>query len=115
MIFDIKMGTTRIVLLIGQLALKFPRWTHWHLFLQGMLANRQEYLFSQCDWYELLPVLFYFPFGLCNVVARTEELTADEWDFIKENFIFSDLMPVEPKKCSFGKLKNRIYAIDYGS
>lgn len=57
-------GTTRAVLLIGRLAIKFPTMVEWRLFLYGMLGNMQEAVWwnGLPDSREMMcPVLFSMP------------------------------------------------------
>lgn len=35
-------GTSRIVFLLGQYAIKFPTFSSWTLFLQGLIGNCKE-------------------------------------------------------------------------
>ena len=120
--FDIKKGTTRIVFLIGKYAIKFPYWRlfkprAYRNFLNGILGNLSEVEFGTCNAPELAPVLFYVWGGFMVVMPRTTPLTREEWesfDFDKHFKLFhSDLS--ERKPDSFGKLNNKIVAVDYGN
>ena len=115
-----KFGVTRVVLLVGPLAMKFPNPGGWVRFLQGLLANIQEN-----GWHRstpmLCPVLFHLPGGLLVVMRRCEPLADWEHGRMKawydrltaETYVGEDM--VEPKTCSFGWLKGRLVAVDYGT
>jgi len=109
-------GATRIVLLVGKYAVKVPRFTLWHTFLWGLLANMQERLFWETRWPELCPILFSLPGGWIVIMPRLEPLT-EEFDGLSPAWgITRDYcIPVEHKRDSFGWLSSKIVAIDYGS
>lgn len=108
-------------MLIGGLAIKVPNFTQWHLFLQGVLANRQEKLFSR-SWCaeegKFCPVLFYFPGGFLSIMKRADPLTQDQFDALDfDSWVAGDgyFVPVEHKISSFGVLGDKIVAVDYGT
>jgi hypothetical protein len=84
-----------------------------------MLANIQERRFWRFGgWPELCPVLFSLPLGLLIVMPRARELSDSEFSQIDfHGFIERDgyRVPVEAKSNSFGWLKGRLVAIDYGN
>lgn len=115
-------GCTRWVLLIGSVALKFPRPTSWNLFLHGLLANMQEAEFSKTKAVQLCPTLLSVPGGFLNVMARARPLTDQEWEALDTRTFLEEfervnhyVPPVEEKRCSFAVLENRIVVVDYGS
>ena len=111
-------GTTRVVFLINQFAIKIPTIVEFRLFLCGLLANMQEVQFSKTKWEELCSVVFYLPFGLMVIMKRATPLTREQYDSFdidefreKPNYV----VPVENKMDSFGILDGKIVAVDYGS
>lgn len=112
----IKYGTTRIVLLIGNYAFKFPNIVEWRLFLCGLLGNLQEKV-----WWErmpndmMCPVLFTFVGGFFSIMRRAEPLSMDEFTSIDYKDYVNFGIPVENKLDSFGTIDGRIIAVDYGS
>ena len=114
----LKAGVTRRVLLVGNLAIKFPRWYSWKNFLLGLLANMQEVKFSATGWPELCPVIFSLPGGFMVVMRRATEMTDDE--FMARDMAYwidrgNYVVPAEIKADSFGWLDGRLVAIDYGN
>lgn len=114
-------GTTRAVLLVGGVAVKFPAMREWRLFLLGLLANMQERQFSRTGWPELCPVLFSLPGGWLVVMKRAQVLTEAEWLAISDAEMrdFTNkadyCLPVELKSDSFGWLDGNLVAVDYGN
>lgn len=116
---ELRAGTTRVVLLIGNFAIKVPNWSEWRLFLHGLLANMQEAHFSKIEGQDkLCPVLYSIPGGWLNVMPRAERMEFEKWskvdiqEWIKEGKF---VIPVENKFDSFGIHEGRMVAIDYGS
>lgn len=112
----IKLGSSRIVILCGGLAIKLPRITHWNLLLHGLIANMNESLFSKTGWIELCPVLFAVPGGFLVVMPRctplTQKLTVEQYNaFVRRP---DYIVPAEHKLDSFGYYEGRLVAIDYG-
>lgn len=113
----IRFGTTRTVLLVGNLAFKFPVIVSWRLWLCGLLANIQETKFSALSS-KLCPVLFSAPLGLMIVMKRATPLSREAFlsKISDAFFIDGELnLPVENKQCSFGILNKQIVAVDYGN
>lgn len=121
---QIKSGTTRRVILIGDYAFKFPiilfRKECWRLFLSGLLANMNENTFGTCDFPQLAKVVWYIPGGFLTIMERTTPISEKRWnskikdEVLSRGFeISSDL--VENKISSFGiNKKGVIVAVDYG-
>lgn len=115
---QVRHGTTRVVLLLGGVAIKFPTTTSWRLFLQGLLANMTEARFGRMDDARfreaLCPVRFAVPGGWLIVMSRATPLTASEYD---ERLVeLADWpVPIEPKVDSVGLLDGRVVAVDYGN
>ena len=114
-------GSTRYVILTKNYAIKIARIdiNYFPSFLNGLLANRTEYVFWKAYKHEkLCPVLFIFPLYLFLVMKKAETLSNKEW----RNFKFKEFVntedfriPAERKIDSFGKINGKIVAIDYGS
>jgi hypothetical protein len=111
-------GATRVVILVGSLAVKIPSFHSWRSFLRGLLANMQER-----EWWryfrdeKLCPVRGSIPGGWLVIMSRCEPLdeplsTTEYLEFIDGNNL---CLPVEHKGSSFGVLRGRIVTIDYGS
>lgn len=108
-------GTYRRVLLIGNVAIKTPRLTH---FFSGLRCNRWEQEMWRVwrpafGWTNLCPVRFADPLGLILVMPRASQpVTFDE---IVTNT--PDQYPdttAEYKPENFGKLGSSVLALDYG-
>lgn len=111
-------GCTRIVILIGNFAIKIPAFDcEWRLFLRGLLANMQEARWAKTGWDELCPVKFSIPGGFFLIMKRARELTDNEFLALNlKEFIHDDcIIPVELKSNSFGYIDGKLVAIDYGN
>lgn len=124
----IKTGATRWVIVIGNLAFKIPRTSTFRSFLNGILANEQEHVWSKAfkSYGKLCPVLFTFPLYLAIVMPRVKVLTDEDCINRSVDYIDFDeflkiedgkrlLYPAEKKADSFGWLHGRLVIIDYGS
>lgn len=115
---EIAYGATRVVWLLGNVAIKLPRPQSWKNFLLGLIANMQEREFSLAGWPELCPVLWSVPGGWLVVMRRaapmSEKLFADfDFDaFVQKGDYY---VPVEPKVENLGVLDGRVVAVDYGN
>lgn len=111
-------GVTRHVLLVGPWAVKVPALWSWKLFLCGLLANMQERSFASTGWPELCPVVASIPGGWLVVMRRARVMTDAEFDqFDAKAFCEkgSHIIPAEAKANSFGWLRGRVVAVDYGT
>ena len=106
---SLRQGATRNVSLTRALALKFPRLTSWRTFLNGLLANDQERVFSRLPDARLCPVLWAAPGGFLVIMCRAQPLPPGV-----APLGWNDL-PVERKCDSFGLLDGQMVALDYGS
>jgi hypothetical protein len=120
-------GATRIVVLTGRWAIKFPTFMYgWKFLLYGFLANMQEREWAGFDG-RLCPIHYAAPGGMFIVMPRCQILTDDEFlEYVHDDWIrmcdketglplpYSAELPVELKSCSFGWLNDRIVAVDYG-
>ena len=107
-------GVFRRVVLLGQFALKFPRWQQ---FKAGMRSNRWERemwfrwhpLFQ---WKTLCPVYYADPFGLLVVMPRAVQPVLQEVvDALPDYY---PGITAETKHEDFGMLGNTVVALDYG-
>lgn len=120
--FDFKfvnIGATRYVFLIGEFAIKIPRLSSWKSLLQGLLCNLQEVSFSKTKWPKLCPVVFSLPLGFLLVMPRCVSVSEEDWvNFESQlpDWVCGQgyLIPVEKKINSFGWLKGKVVALDYG-
>lgn len=115
---QIKYGSSRAVILVHGWAIKLPSLGGWRNFLHGLLANHQERMFSKTDWPELCPVVWSLPFAVVICMRRAAPLEMAEFElFDFESFANREeyAVPVENKLDSFGRLKGRIVAVDYGN
>lgn len=113
-------GVMREVFLIGRWAVKIPKLTRgWRNFLQGLLANLQERELSARGYPQLCPVVFSIPGGWLVVMPRVEPLSnefAADFDMIQFAETEDGLsLPIEMKADSFGRLHERVVAVDYGT
>ena len=116
-----RQGVTRIVLLIGNYAIKIPNFTCQHNhFLQGCYANWSERqlsinakLFPDEDKLQgkFAPSYFCSWFGLIQIQARCEPCKNDLSDAqIKE---YEPLCGTDFKKENFGYYNNKLVCLDY--
>ena len=107
----IKTGVTRIVLLVNKFAIKLPSFRNgWRCFLQGILANEQERVWSAGLIDDrLCPVIISSRFGFWLAMRRADEITELP---PRENF---NGLPLDYKLSNFGLLDGRIVLVDYGS
>ena len=107
-------GVFRRVILVGRLAVKFPRVRN---LFSGMRCNRWEREMWNVwrpvfGWETLCPVLFADPFGILVVMPRAKQpVTASDVDSLPDYYpqITSEL-----KSEDYGRLGNRVFALDYG-
>jgi len=107
---QIRQGQTRIVLLIGKWALKFPHILNgWRFFLLGLLANINERRWSGHDK-RLCPVLWAFPMGFLLRMRRAELWPQDG------SFPHMVGLPfLDPQVANFGMLDGEPVSLDYGT
>src|SRR5207247_1380225 len=96
---QIKKGTTRTVLLIGNYAIKIARfWTNykghkWKMFLRGILANIDEDFWYNVSYkkHKLCPVKWKSLFGIILIMERAKELKKLDYDKEAFDFMFENL------------------------
>ncbi len=115
-LMKIKYGCYRIVFLIGNYAIKFPRCTCFKFFVKGLRCNKKETKISKTKCYGICKVLFSFPFGICNIMPRAIFSRIDSFSNFYNEWKLSCIteVKVEKKMDSFGLLNGEIVAIDYG-
>jgi hypothetical protein len=108
-------GDFRRVILIGRIALKFPRLRN---LTKGLRCNRWEREMWRTwrpvfGWKNLCPVIFADPLGLVVVMPRAmQPVTADEVDAETPDS-YPDTTS-ETKPDDFGRVEGRLLALDYG-
>jgi len=111
-------GSTRIVFLIGNYAVKLPNVCEWRLFLHGLLANMTEVRCGGVVEDGFAPVLWHLPAGFGLVMQRARVLTDEEFqalDFEMWRDRGDYVIGAEPKSNSLGWIDGQIVAIDYGN
>lgn len=112
-------GSSRYVLLIGNLAFKFPYFYSWKTFLLGLLGNMQEVEFSKVTEMKskLCPIKFYLPLGFLVVMPKVRILVNNELskDYL-EKFcnLETCVIPAEIKSDSFGYYRDKLVVVDFG-
>lgn len=109
-----KEGTSRIVLLISNYAIKIPNIKRWRSLLHGLIANMNETKFSKINDGRLANVLFNIPGGFLIVMERCEPVKKSNKELIDfcNNGEFK--IPAEIKNSSFGIIDGNLKAVDYG-
>jgi len=115
-------GATRTVLVFKQIVIKIPTFLSWRLFLNGLLANMQEKLFSGVDDC-LCPVVYANNFGFVLMMKKASiiPLRVNHSAFCSylenryknnnmKEFILSDLKP-----SNWGILEGKLVKVDYGN
>lgn len=116
-----RQGVTRIVILIGEYAIKIPNFTVCHKhFLQGCYANwserdyyknsiNKQYENNMVEW--VAPSYFCLWFGLVQIQARCipllKNLNEEQREFYKP------LVWGDNKKENFGWYKGKLVCLDY--
>ena len=110
----IKRGRSRTVILTKNHAIKLPYIGRYINFLWGLIANMNEVKFSKLNDKRLASIVFSLPFGLLVVMKRADPLKKFNKKFLTDFCTKNGNIPVEIKKDSFGYIKNKLVAIDYG-
>lgn len=109
-------GTTRVVLLIGSFAIKFPRPSNIRRFAMGILANMDERLWfreSPADWkLNMAPALYCF-WGFVLIAKRARSITQKQYETINDADYIP--LPYDKKIDNFGLYEERIVLVDYGA
>lgn len=116
-------GASRVVVLIGRYAFKFPSgslaaYGTWHGLMNGMQANIQESIFFRAYQHpRLCPVVVSIPFGVCNIMRRAVPYRHIMPDDTFRLFVDAGtfVIPCENKMDSFGYLDGRTVVVDYGN
>jgi hypothetical protein len=102
-------GITREVFIFKDLVFKIPSLRSYKLFLTGLLANLQElFWWNNTKDKRLCPILFKLPLGLLIVMPYASPVKRINYKKFKN-------LPLDPHISNFGKYKNRVVLIDYGS
>lgn len=110
-------GVTRIVILIGDYAIKIPNFTYCHQhFLNGGYANWLERCYTKrfkCidEYYsKISPTIFCSWFGLIAIQKRVKELNRH---LTKEEVKYFKNQTADIKEQNFGYLNGKLVCIDY--
>lgn len=107
-------GTTRIVFLIGNYAIKIPRFNRYKSIIRGLLANMDErmwYKSSTIEWkIKMAPSIFCF-LGFILIQKRTTSLCLKEYREIEIDHYKP--LPMDNKISNFGWYKGSIVLVDY--
>lgn len=116
--FEVKSGSTRTALLIGNTVIKVPNPTSWMSFLWGCINN----LYEQYIWKDfnkqdcLCPIIWAGIGGLFNVMPRCDLVPAsvqfDAREWLRERKL--DHVCEGHPDC-FGMLNNKLVIVDYGT
>lgn len=118
----IRKGATRSVFVFSNFVIKVPTFLSWRLFLNGLLANIQEELFSGVDDC-LCPVMYSDIFGFvlimkraCVIPNRINHLNFCNYLEAKyKNNNMSELILSDSKPSNWGILEGKLVKIDYGN
>lgn len=117
---QLRSGASRIVLLIGRYAIKFPRLSGLNRVRQGLRCNQAEvFAWREQKYPNLCPLLWSSPGPLLVVMARASSMSDAEFDewFDSDDwphFVGRDA-PYEPKSADAGFLPDgRRVMVDYG-
>lgn len=111
-----RLGSFRLVLLIGKLAIKIPRLTRLG---KGLRCNRWEREVWQVwrlkfGWRNLAPVVASDPWGIVIVMPRAEQPVTEQEMLSADEPDIHPATDTELKVESFGRIAGRVVAIDYG-
>lgn len=110
------LGTCRYVIPVGTVALKVPR---PRSFSGGLRSNRWErevwyHWRPRFGWEHICPVLYADPLGLVVVMPRAKQpVTFDDVVEATSHDYYPDVH-LEMKPEDYGRLKDRVLALDYG-
>ena len=108
-------GVFRHVILVGRFALKIPRFRN---FLSGLRCNRWEREMWRTwrpifGWDNLCPIKFADPLGTFVVMPRATQPVTFE-DVVAATPDYYPDIKSETKAEDFGRVGNRVLALDYG-
>lgn len=119
-------GGTRIVVITGRYAIKFPRFNSWKAFVQGMLSNMTEGQWKGFDNERLCPIAYSNRFGLMVVMHKADPVEDeeafnsdlqklyDDVDSDEERTLDRDFFEYDSFPKNFGYYKGKLVKIDYG-
>lgn len=124
--FQVRQGTHRTALIVGNWVVKIPCLWNWKMFLQGLLANMQEKSWSGVSE-KLCPVAFGVWGGFANVMPYARPVPTADW-VVYDRGTFNKFrrhadgtfLPAEFKHDSVGYLPHpeggeHLVIVDYGS
>jgi hypothetical protein len=119
----LKKGANRWVVLVSNIAIKFPACYSYRSFLEGLLSNffelrryQRKRGYGEYPPSKLCPIIFHFPLGVIIVMKRAKVLTESEFQhFNYQEFCETGMSCfIENKPDSFGILNEKIVVVDYG-
>jgi len=121
-VFQIERGATRIVFVFKKFVLKIPTFKQYDLFLNGLLANLQEKLWSG-NHPDLARVSFCGKLGFVLIMERAEVLGNDtNWldtmEVLEEKYKDDELVEFllsDFKPSNWGYINGQLKKIDYGN
>lgn len=102
-------GRNRFVILTRRHAIKIPSLRCWRDFLFGLLNNMNEAAWADDPAH--CPVLWSAPLGLAIVMPRARMLSLDEFAQVAA---YLPPCRAEMKPSSWGRVRGRLVAVDYG-
>lgn len=114
---ELKVGSSRVVVLVGKYAVKFPRAYSEKSFLYGMYCNVSERKYCvqmrRLSMYSDLvaPSLFCVFGGFVQIQLKCEPL--DRELSIEEREKFQDVSGGDLKSSNFGLLNDKVVCLDY--
>lgn len=120
--FKIERGATRIVFVFNKFVIKIPSFKQYNLFLNGLLANLQEKLWTG-HHPDLAKVYFCGKLGFFLFMEKAEVLSNDvNWEKTMERLgekykddELSEFMMSDFKPSNWGFINGELKKIDYGS
>src|SRR5215469_741841 len=113
-------GATRLVILIGEFAIKLPKPTGLARFRRGCRGNSIEeriWREERTHFPELCPVLWCIPFGLALAMPRARMMTDPEFwawaDSAEYPEHWRPAAPYEHKPADWGWIKGKPVVVDY--
>lgn len=124
MFVEIHQGYSRIVVLVGDIGIKFPNMLHGdRAVVLGMQGNIHEYEIyrsaypreSETKDNRLAKVYFRLPFGLALVVKRYHNIIHSQDQLPDKNTISKFITNVDLKTGNFAIENGQIVVLDYGN
>jgi len=121
---NIKLGSTRRVFVFRNFVIKIPNTQEYKLFLNGILSNLQEKLFSKMNRLDLAKVKYCDRFGLILIMEKAKEFDYNNLNWLEfknaleekyKNDDMKEFMLSDAKPTNWGIINGELVKIDYGS